>query len=175
MVLEQIHLLKKALNAETKRIEEIEAKEQKALLQKDEKKSSDYENKLNYFESTIQKIDFLKKEYNLNFLTELKISIEKLIEIIQKKDNAILMVNRTTYLYLDELQNILNKVVELDGEKRESNIEDIKKISNALAENISNTKSRIEESDIEDIDVGISVLMQELLSENKKEAENHNV
>ena len=174
-IVEQISLLDKAIKSEKKKIKETEKTEKKVLLQKDEKKSSDYENKVLYFETTVEKIDFLKNEYNLTFLTELKTSIENLIDIIKKKDNAILMVNRTTYLYLDELQKILNKVVELDGEKKESYISDIEKISKALAKNINNTISQIEKSDIEDIDVGISVLMQELLNENEREVEDNNV
>lgn len=169
IVMQKISRLEAVIRAEEKRIKKLKEEETKVFLQKDTKKSADYDDKVQYFETTKQKIDYLIEQENLSFLKQLKTSITNLIDVALKRENGIMLIPRTTYLYLDEMQKIINKVVILADEQKDAYLENIEKISNALTDNINETIERIEKSDAEDIDVGIAVLMQELLNENKKE------
>ena len=77
------------------------------------------------------------------------------------------------YAYLDELQNILNKWVDLDDAQKKIYEEDIIKISTAIGNFITSLNNRIVRLETEDIEVGISVLLSEL--EENLEEENKNV
>ena len=72
------------------------------------------------------------------------------------------LISSNLYLYLDELQNILNKWGELSEEQKQKYESDVKKISVALSKNIDELNSRISKLETEDLEVSISVLLKEL-------------
>ena len=98
----------------------------------------------------------------MSFLSPILKSMNTLIATLDKKPMGYGLIPNTLYIYLDELQNILERLIGLEDEKRERYIKDIEKISTALSENIETLIDRITKLETEDIEVSITVLLNEL-------------
>lgn len=143
-------------------------------IKTDERHSKDYSNKTEYFSSIVDKLNYFKNNYEITALTQVLQAINELNNTLEKKPMGYSLIPGTLYAYLDELQNILNKWIELDEKQKSAYEQDIVKIANALGKNINRLNERINRLETEDIEVGIAVLLSELTEEEKKE-ENKNV
>lgn len=150
-----------------KELEKIKEKEVEA----NNKTSKDYSDKKQYLIDIRDKLKYYKTKKNMEFLAPILKSIKVLISTLEKKPIGYTLVSNTLYIYLDELQKILEKLISLDDEKKEIYLRDIEKISIALSENINNLINRISKLETEDIEVSITVLLNEL----NREGEEKNV
>lgn len=140
---------------EFEKIKEVEIKE-------DKKQSKDYSDKKEYFLALREKLEYFVNKQNMTFLNPVLDSVILLIETLEKKPIGYSIVSNILYVYLDELQSILTKLVDLEEAQKNVYIKDIAKISAALSQNINNLIDRIVSLETEDIEVGIAVLLKEL-------------
>ena len=119
------------------------------------------------------KIAYFIKTYDVTFLNNVLSSIDELNKTLDKKPIGCTLIPGTMYAYLDELQNILSKWVDLDSAQKNMYEKDINRISEAISKFINSLNERIVRLETEDIEVGISVLLNEL--ELNLEEENKNV
>ena len=139
-----------------------EEEQTKKEIISDERKSKDFDNKIEYLSATKKKIGYFIKNKELTCLSPINESLKKLIKILKTKPNGINFVPSSTYLYLDELQKILEKMTSMDKEKQDKYLSDIQKISDAMSNNLQLLIDKIDKVETEDIDVSITVLLQEL-------------
>ena len=159
---------KKALD---KRLKEIEEEN----LKKEKKISSDFQNKLDYFDTLKKRYTYFVETENMTYLEKIINELSLLVDNLNNKPEALKIIPNTLYIYLDELQTIVDKIISLPEEKKNEYVKDIEKISNALSENIKYTTKRILNYQVEDIEVGINVLLSELIKENEKNEEDNDV
>ena len=89
--------------------------------------------------------------------------------VLEEKEVGFTIISSSFYIYLDELQGILEKFFSLNGEQKSEYIEKIEKLSKLIEEHINSVIKRIEKLEVEDLEVNIDVLLQEL--ERKAEEE----
>lgn len=147
-------------------LEKIKEKE----IETNNKKSKDYSNKKQYLIDIRDKLKYYKSKKGMDFLAPTLKSVKTLISTLDKKPVGYNLISNTLYIYLDELQNILGRLETLEDSKREKYVADIEKISVALSENIDNLINRITKLETEDLEVSITVLLNEL---NRKEDEDN--
>lgn len=131
-------------------------------IQADKKQSKDYSDKKEYLIAIGEKLEYCHEKHNMDFLISVTKSITTLIDTLNKKPMGYTLVSSALYIYLDELQNILNKWVELNDQQKKTYAKDIGKISEALSQEINRLIDRITKLETEDIEVGIAVLLKEL-------------
>lgn len=153
------------IKAEEEHVNSILKKIEEDNIKEDKRQSKDYTDKKEYFVSIGNKFEYYREKHNMVFLIPIIESIEKLENILERKPIGWTMISSTLYAYLDELQNILNKWIDLNETQKAEYQQDIIKISNALSGNIERLIERIEALDTEDIEIGISVLLKELTDE----------
>ena len=159
---------------------------------KSTKRSAEYDDKLQYFDTMILKIDDFaahmkvkvsKKDEDVapeptptnelkNSLRGIVKSLKVVKKILVEKPESLVVVSRNLYVYLDELQLILNKFSELSAEMQIQYIEDIQKVCVALNENIQHTIKRLRSFDTEKLEVSLDTLLKELVKENEEEKNN---
>ena len=137
-------------------------------IKSDDKTSKDYSDKEEYFKVLFEKLTYFAKTYDIACLLPMIEQIKCLRDTLAKKPIGYTLIPGTLYAYLDELQNIVQKWIDLDNVQKEKYTKDISKISSALSENIKNLHERINRLETEDIEVGIAVLLKELTEESKK-------
>lgn len=147
-----------------KELEKIKEKEVAA----NNKTSKDYSDKKQYLIDIRDKLKYYKNKKNMTFLEPVLKSVKILISTLDKKPMGYALVSNTLYIYLDELQKILEKLTSLDETKKDVYIKDIEKISVALSENINSLINRISKLETEDIEVSITVLLNELTREGEE-------
>ena len=160
------------------------AKMQKAkaleLAKANTKKSAEFGDKIKFFETMSLKInDFAtnikktKTDTNINNIKEILLDIveklNKLTGMLTERPERLQVVPRTLYVYLDELQLILNHYSELSKEKKNDYSDEIEKVCKALAENIQHTINRVDAFNTEKLEVSLETLLQELTKENTEE------
>lgn len=165
---ERYEKCKRVLDKELKKLEEQTLVEDKTV-------SSDYQNKMEYFDTLKKKYSYFAKEKEMPYLRPIISSLTQLVKKLKEKPFALQLVPNTLYIYLDELQNVLNKLQTLSEEKKQGYLKDIEKISNALSENISDLNNRIDKFETEDIEVSLNVLLSELVKEKEERKEENNV
>lgn len=144
-----------------KRLEEIEEKQ----VIENTKVSSEYQNKIDYFKDLNKKYSHYMKNEKYSDLKVVVKSLEKLIALLEKKPIGLSFIPNTTYIYLDELQEVFNTLEGLDEEKQKRYSTMVNKISVALSENIEKINRRIDEYEVGDLEVSLNVLYQELVKE----------
>lgn len=140
-------------------------------IKEDVRQSKDFSSKTEYFINVRNKIAYFIKTYDVTFLNNVLSSIDELNKTLDKKPIGCTLIPGTMYAYLDELQNILSKWVDLDSAQKNMYEKDINRISEAISKFINSLNERIVRLETEDIEVGISVLLNELelnLEEEKK-------
>lgn len=156
--------IKSEENYLNKELEKIKEKEVEA----NNKTSKDYSDKKQYLIDIRDKLKYYKNKKNMTFLEPVLRSVKLLISTLDKKPMGYALVSNTLYIYLDELQKILEKLTSLDETKKDVYIKDIEKISVALSENINSLINRISKLETEDIEVSITVLLNELTREGEE-------
>ena len=149
-----------------KEFEKIKEKE----VEGNNKKSKDYSDKKQYLIDIRDKLKYYKTKKDMEFLAPVLKSVKTLISTLDKKPMGYSLISNTLYIYLDELQSILEKIGTLEEVKKNKYISDIEKISIALSENIDSLINRITKLETEDLEVSITVLLNEL---NRKEDEDN--
>ena len=89
-------------------------------------------------------------------------SIKKLIDILNEKEVGFTIISSSFYIYLDELQGILEKFFSLNDKQKSEYTKKIEKLSILIEDHINSLIKRIEKLDVEDLEVNIDVLLQEL-------------
>lgn len=159
--------LKKEIESEKSKIEE----EQIELVNKT-KNSKDYSDKAEYFKDKRDVLKLYINKKDMPFLIPILKVLNELNRLLEKKPIGYSLIPNTLYIYLDELVNIISKWSTLDKTRKEMYLESIEKVSKALTENIESLKERINNFEEEDIEVGLNVLLSELI---KEKEENKNV
>ena len=133
-----------------------------AEMKEDKRKSDEYENKREYFVVFKTKISYFINQYEMPFLQQVNESIDNLMQKLDTHSDGYNLVSTTMYIYMDELQNILNKMSGLDETRIKTYYFELERVAVALSQNIEHLISRIESAETEDIEIGISVLLKEL-------------
>jgi Rad3-related DNA helicase len=138
-----------------------------ALEQKPSKENAD---KLEYFTAFAEKIDYFVANHNFTFLKPVEDSIDRLVELLKMKPDGYRLIPRTLYLYIDELQKVLSKLTGLQTLQMGEYMEDLMTVSSALSKSVDRTITNIEKLDTDDIEVSLSVLINELIKEEEGNA-----
>ena len=152
---ECIFIEKEYIDTENKKVEEQK-------IQEDKRTNKDFDNKLEYFENCKNKLKFYINEKKITELKPVKTSLNKLVKVLQERPMGITMIPMTLYIYLDELLTIADKVCSLSENYTEKYSENITKVSELLRANIAELIERIDKCDMDDIEVGLNVLLREL-------------
>lgn len=139
------------------------------------KQSKDYSDKLEYFKDMKTLLSVFISKKDMVFLLPIKKSISGLLKVLDKKPIGYTMIPNTLYIYLDELSSILNKLVTIDSEKKDVYLKQIEKIAEELSASIESLNKRIQNFEEEDIEVGLNVLLQELVREKNEREESKDV
>lgn len=131
-------------------------------IENNNKKSADYQNKLKYFEDMKDRLKYFIDKQNVEYLKPVHKALKKLINILEEKEVGFTIISSSFYIYLDELQGILEKFFSLNGEQKSEYIDKIEKLSKLIEEHINSVIKRIEKLEVEDLEVNIDVLLQEL-------------
>jgi hypothetical protein len=131
----------------------------------EQKPSKEHAEKIEYFTSFAEKIDYFVANHGFEFLKPIEDSIDRLISILKTKPEGYPLIPRTLYLYIDELQRVLGKLAGLQEAQMAGYMEDLLKVSDALSKNVNSAITRIEQIDAADIEVSLSVLINELTKE----------
>ena len=99
---------------------------------------------------------------DVEFLKPVHKALKLLISTLSEKEIGFSLISNTFYIYLDELQGILEKFFSLNKRQKDEYISKIEKLSELIEEHISSLVKRIEKLEIEDFDVNIDVLLSEL-------------
>lgn len=154
--------------------EQLEAAVEEKVVNKN-KQSKDYSDKLEYFKDMKALLNVFISKKDMSFLLPIKESISKLLKVLNKKPIGYTMIPNTLYIYLDELSSILNKLVTIDSNKKEVYLQQVEKIAKELSESIDSLNRRIQNFEEEDIEVGLNVLLQELVREKNEREESKDV
>ena len=95
-----------------------------------------------------------------------------MICVLEEKEIGFTIISSSFYIYLDELQGILEKFFTLNDKQRSEYIEKIQRLSKLIEDHINSVIKRIEKLEVEDLEVNIDVLLQEL---ERKSEEDKNV
>ena len=150
------------INQELNKIKERE-------IEMNKKRSGDYDNKKDYLIAMRDKMEYYVAKHNISNLAPIVCSLNLLIDTLAVKPFGYELVSNGLYIYLDELQGVVDKLVELDDEKQTTYMGDISKIAVALSNSINATIEKIDKPKINDIEVGIVVLLKELTNEEREE------
>ena len=163
--------LNKFLTDEEEYINEEQKKAKETLVATSTGKSVDYSDKMEYFELMRDKIEYFVEEKSLKFLNPLKKSMSNLISILKEREVGFTLIPRTLYIYLDELQDIMEKYSTFESDNKETYKSSVKKVASELSEVISNLINRIKNYEVEDFEVNVSVLLKDLEKLNETEKE----
>ena len=141
-------------------------------IENNNKKSAEYQNKLKYFEDVRDRLKYFIDKKNVDFLKPVYESIKRLICVLEEKEIGFTIISSSFYIYLDELQGILEKFFTLNDKQRSEYIEKIQRLSKLIEDHINSVIKRIEKLEVEDLEVNIDVLLQEL---ERKSEEDKNV
>lgn len=127
-----------------------------------QKPAKDYEDKRIFFEEFKERLEFHIQTNHLYCLKVVLDSVDELINTLNKRPNGYELVPTMFYVYIDELQKILVKIVRRDKDQIDFHMQDLTNVANALSQNINRMVSRINDSETAEIDIGLSVLLKEL-------------
>lgn len=130
-----------------------------------QKPVKDYTDKQQFFATFAGQIHQYITLYGLNCLKPVAQSLKSLMTILETKQNGYELIPQTLYVYINELQKTLVKISSVTNEQREEHTQDLVKVSNILSKNINRIVEKIKNTDAAEIDVSLSVLIQELEKE----------
>lgn len=142
--------------------------EQKLIPYKEEeiksvqKPAKDYTDKRQFFVAFDEKLGYYINSYKLTCLNTVQNAIKSLVSTLDERQDGYEMVPSMFYVYIDELQKILEKIKNLKAPQMKEHIDDLTKVSNALSDNINRMVFKINNTEAEEIDIGLSVLLKEL-------------
>lgn len=139
-------------------------------IESNNKKSEDYRNKLQYFMDVKDRLKYFIDKQDVEFLKPVHKAMKKLVDVLSEKEIGFSLISNTFYIYLDELQGILEKFFSLNKGQKEEYLGKIEKLSELIEDHISSLVKRIEKMEVEDLDINIDVLLSEL--ERKVEEDN---
>ena len=126
------------------------------------KTSSDYDDKITYLSDIERKLKYYCSNSGGEYLMPIIKVLEDLMLILNEKPSCISLIPSSTYVYLDEVIAIHNRVIQLDAQRAKQYNSDMNIVVSKLSNNINNLVQRIERMETEDINVSIAVLLQEL-------------
>lgn len=141
--------------------------EMAAVVAMEQKPTKELTEKIEYFTIFAEKIDYFVANHDFTFLRPVKDSVNRLITILKTKPDGYSLIPRTLYLYIDELQKVLGKLTGLQESQMDDYMEDLVKVSEALSKNVNDVIAKIEQIDAADIEVTLSVLINELTKEDE--------
>jgi hypothetical protein len=166
---EELSALKTFIEFETDWVEHklkpYKEAEMEAIVATEQRPAKEYNDKAEYFAILKEKLAYFISNHNFTFLKPIADSLDRLVELLNTKPEGYSLVPTTLYIYMDELQRVLNKLVGLQTLQMGAYMEDLMKVSGSLSKNIDRTISRIEKLDTNDIEVSLSVLISELAKE----------
>ena len=131
-------------------------------IENNNKKSAEYQNKLQYFEDVKDRLKYFIDKQDVEFLKPVHKAMKKLIETLSEKEVGFTLISNTFYIYLDELQGILEKFFSLNKGQKEEYFGKVEKLSELIEDHISSLVKRIDKLEVEDLDINIDVLLSEL-------------
>ena len=117
---------------------------------------------MKYFEDVRDRLKYFIDKQKVEYLKPVYKSIKKLIDILNEKEVGFTIISSSFYIYLDELQGILEKFFSLNDKQKSEYTKKIEKLSILIEDHINSLIKRIEKLDVEDLEVNIDVLLQEL-------------
>ena len=166
---EELSALKTFIEFETDWVEHklkpYKEAEMESIVATEHRPAKDYSDKAQYFMVIKEKMAFFIKNHNFTFLKPIIDSTERLMNLLVKKPEGYDLVPSTIYLYMDELQKIMSKVAGMETLQMGAYMEDLMTVSNALSKIVDRTVSRIEQLDTNDVEISLSVLINELKKE----------
>ena len=121
---------------------------------------------LTYGSLSNMKIDNMRLEHQEKLIKDAeKVAAEEVKgeEVPQpEKEVGFTLISNTFYIYLDELQGILEKFFSLNKGQKEEYFGKVEKLSELIEDHISSLVKRIEKLEVEDLDINIDVLLSEL-------------
>jgi hypothetical protein len=142
------------------------AKIHEEKIQKDNRDSKEYLDKIEYLTNLQEKIKYLNKTFKLDELKDMSKSLKQLINVLTEKPVGLDLVHESFYLYLDEVNSVLQKMSGLDKDARELYISRLSDVVVLLHNEIDNLSARIQKVETNDIEISLNVLLREL-SDNK--------
>ena len=127
--------------------------------------AKDYSDKKLFFASFAGQIQQYITLYNIACLKPVERAVKSLMEILDSKPNGYELVPQMLYVYINEFQKTLVKVSTLTNSQMKEHIDDLVKVSNALSKHLNNLVEKIKNTDSAEIDLSLSVLIQELEKE----------
>jgi hypothetical protein len=150
------------IHSESEYIDQELQKVKEAEIQANNKQSRDYADKRDYFNAMRDKLTYFIGKHDMEFLAPVLMSVNSLLETLEKRPLGYEMVPNTIYIYLDELQKILTQISNYDEERRSRYEPDVDRIAKALSKNIEQLNDRIERTETADVEVSIAVLLKDL-------------
>lgn len=135
------------------------------IVAMEQKPVKEHVEKMEYFVGFAEKIDYFLENHNFTFLKPVEDSVDRLLYLLKTKPEGYSLIPRTLYLYMDELQKVLGKLTIVQEAQMNEYMGDLVKVSEALSRNLNNVISKIEQIDAADIEVSLSVLINELTKE----------
>lgn len=150
------------IDSESRYLESEKSKIKDKEIENNNKKSVEYQNKMKYFEDVRDRLKYFIDKQKVEYLKPVYKSIKKLIDILNEKEVGFTIISSSFYIYLDELQGILEKFFSLNDKQKSEYTKKIEKLSILIEDHINSLIKRIEKLDVEDLEVNIDVLLQEL-------------
>lgn len=150
------------INSEMSYLQSEKGKIRDKEIENNNKKSAEYQNKLKYFEDVRDRLKYFIDKKNVDFLKPVYDSIKRLICVLEEKEIGFTIISSSFYIYLDELQGILEKFFTLNDKQKSEYIGKIERLSKLIEDHINSVINRIEKLEVEDLEVNIDVLLQEL-------------
>lgn len=170
-LISDVKQLKKFLADEEVYIEDEKKKAKETLVATSMGKSANYSDKMEYFELMLDKVEYFVDEKGFKFLNGLKKSMTILVSTLKNKEIGFTLIPNTLYIYLDELSKVMERYSTFENSNKETYKNDVKKVSSELSDLISRLVTRINNFEVEDFEVDISVLLQSLARANETEKE----
>lgn len=134
-------------------------------LQTMQKPTKDYSDKQQFFATFAGQVQKYINFYNIACLKPVDKSLALLISTLNAKPNGYELVPQTLYVYIDELQKVLLKISTMTNSQIKEHTDDLVKVSNMLSKNIIQLVEKIKNTESAEIDLSLSVLIQELEKE----------
>ena len=157
-------------NQESKYINKELEKIKQEKAQNDTRSSKDYTDKKEFLINSKEKFKFYKTNHDMSIVSPIIKSLKDLIKILEEKPIGYSMISAKTYLYIDETLKILEQLVNMDDDLKERYLDKISQISNELSRTVNELIERIERLEVEDIEVSMTVLLNELTKSEDKDA-----
>ena len=127
-----------------------------------QKPAKDYSSKQQYFLAFEERLSHYISNCDLVCLRVVHQSIKNLIKTLSEREIGYELIPTMFYVYIDELQKVIDKIKVLDNEQRKEHISNLIKVADAFSKNVDRLVFKIQNEQSEEIDIGLSVLLKEL-------------